>query len=620
MLNPEDFDNRSRLNRVGFYLLMLVCVGVGLATIAYLMHMQLLGWTLNSGAVSAGRISGQKVHLVLYRSEPTARFMASVGGNADALVKPWKEYAREHAMDISERSTLDGLSPVVGDVLVLPSVVALGQNEREAILRYRSQGGNVLTTWATGSRDAEGQWVGWSFLRALAQVTVVGELPARDAGQVLVVRGQTPLTHGLLAGKSIGLGKAAERPMLLTAANIAAQAPAGYSNEVATEAGLLAFHEFGREDGVGSSRVVVLGVSETGWEYQRQDMHTLITDVLGWLSGQAVVKPSDWPNGQRAALMVAVNAQDNLPAAVNLIRQFKAAGQPASVYVSSDQARANGMALRQLRNVADLGYQGDSPKGFKGQLAEVQSQRIRRMVDEMSAMLGGPDRLKGFQAPDDSFDATTDQLLYEMGIRYRLGNGVNTQGSMPFYQGIPGEKPGQRFVVLPHLETRGAISQPISVQTDVNQLREAMTSMTRTIRLNGTLGVLSVSASSDLINGGDLKHGWSGGMAQSSKNEATEVWRATGADIAHWWREKERFRIRVRPAAARLDLDVSVVGEGDFSGGALLVMLPRKGALPAIRGLIAGTPIPTVKLLDDFRALVQFDVLPVGNYGFQLTF
>ena len=45
-------------------------------------------------------------------------------------------------------------------VLLLPSVVALSQADRDAIKKFRQRGGSILSTWLTGVRTENGDWVG----------------------------------------------------------------------------------------------------------------------------------------------------------------------------------------------------------------------------------------------------------------------------------------------------------------------------------------------------------------------------------------------------------------------------------------------------------------------------
>jgi hypothetical protein len=90
--------------------------------------------------------------------------------------------------------------------------------------------------------------------------------------------------------------------------------------------------------------------------------------------------------------------------------------------------------------------------------------------------------------------------------------------------------------------------------------------------------------------------------------------------VAQWWRERERATLSASISGKRLDFNLSVKGTQPISGLTLIVMLPEKGVLPAVRSTKIGTTAPKVTKLDDYRAAVLFDSLLPGDYVFQATF
>lgn len=617
MLSPGEFEERPRFRRIGFYLGMLVVVGICLATMVYVVQMQLLGWSVSSATSPASMPLTSRVRIVLYRSAATEQFLASVGGNIDTLLRPWRNFATQHSISLTEVRTLEGLQPTDGQVLVLASAVALSDGDREAVMRFRSAGGSVLATWATGSRHADGQWAGWSFLEDLAGVSVVADMPAGGSDQFMVTQGQGPLTHGLPAGQRVWLGQVAERALVFRGSHVAAHAP---PRVVADRPGaaLLVYQEFAADTGQEHGRVVAWGVPETAWEFQPTDMHTLVSGMLSWLARQPVLVASDWPHAQRAAHSVALRpGQQGLPEALVVAQQLQHAHQPTSLFVASDAAGAHRDGLQRLRPWLDVGYQGDILQGFGGQSAAVQRERVARMVEDMGVALGETGTLAGFAAAADSQDATTAAQLYAAGVRYRLGVGADTTVAMPHFQAISGERAGQRFVVLPHPGLN--LQQRLSlVGGEEAKLLSALTSEFDAARQQGSLSLLVLDTEAERYPG--LSQRLVPSLAAHWAANADGVWRASGADIARWWNGKERFQISVRSAGARIELDASVLGDANYDGAALLVMLPRKGALPQVRALKTGLPVPRVESLDDFRATIRFGSLAPGNYTYQLTF
>jgi hypothetical protein len=98
------------------------------------------------------------------------------------------------------------------------------------------------------------------------------------------------------------------------------------------------------------------------------------------------------------------------------------------------------------------------------------------------------------------------------------------------------------------------------------------------------------------------------------------VWFASGSEIAQWWLDKEKFRLNVRQLGTRVEVDITVLGDVPYERGALIVILPNKATLPQVNGLKPGMPMPRVERLDDYRAVIRFDALSAGSYGYSLTF
>lgn len=616
MLTPESYRNRSPLRKVGIYLLLFVALGVGGSMLIYISNMQLFGWTIGGKGTIFSRSTVSSVRLHLYQSASTQRFFTSVGGNYEVLLEPWRAYARANDIHLNEVRSLDNLPPSLGEVLVLPSAVALDDAERTALLKYKTEGGSLLLTWAAGSRDGAGQWAGWDFLKQIANVSVTGELPADASRNHLVSLGEGPLTHGLDAGTRIWLGRLAERPIVFRGGVVAAQATTSLRSSPVSDVqeGILVFQE--QEVGSESSRVVLMGAAETSWEYQPHDIHQLVSGALGWLTRQPAVFRSNWPNGLAAAYMIGVDVDDAYPNALRMADTFNLAGYKGSYYLMTSAAKKNPEPVRLLQSSFDVGYRGDTVVRFKGQSASIQAQRVKTMLGDMTSASGRSTVLPGFRAPFESYDAFTEQALYEAGVRYHLSDEHGSKARLPFFVPIKGEQAGERFVVLPRTVRDGEVLQSES-RGDAALLEQALLNDFQAVRTQGGLGLLSVSAAS-LGPASALDNAIPKFMVQM-RNHANTVWLADGARVARWWNERERFQIGLRPSGARMELDVSVVGKEAFDQGALIVTLARKGQLPTIRALKPGMPVPVVSRLDDFRAVIRFGNLPAGNYSYQLT-
>ena len=615
-MQSDSFENRSPLKRVGIYLLLFFAVGMGGGVLIYVINMQLAGWSVAGRSFLFSGSSTTSAQIVLYESESTRRFFSSVGANYEVLLQPWRVFAKAKGLELKEIKSLENVSPVSADVLVLPSAVALDDTERAAIQRYQREGGSLLFTWAAGTRDGAGQWRGWDFLKQIAGVSDATELPRDTSRDHLFSVGEGPLTLGLDAGTRIRLGRLAESPVVFRGGAVAALAASvkGDGPAVDTKEGLLVFQEpvFGDK----TSRLVLMGAAETSWEYQPDDMHALMFGALEWLARQPVVVRSNWPNGLASAYTTGIDVDSGFSDALRMGSVLKSAGFKASYYVLGSSAKTDPMSVRNVHTSFEVGYRSDPVTPFKGQPADVQLRRAQSMVEDMSVALGNPARRPlGLSAAADTLDDTTAQALYGAGIRYYLSNGRETKSSLPFFRAVKGELAGERFVGLPQTVRPG--SALLTVAPDGGApLENAWAQDFLTVKTLGGVGVLSLTTQEP---GSALDLVFPRFLGQL-KGHANAVWITDAAGIAKWWSSREQFQIRVRPSASRYELDVSVVGAEPFDNGALIVSLARKGQLPTLRGLKLGMPEPVVGFMDDYRALIRFGTLPPGNYSYQLAY
>lgn len=617
IVDPDRFESRSLLHRVGLYLWLFVAIGVGGSILIYISVMQMSGWSL--GGLTGGAAGGgaSEVRVLLYKSPSTERFLASVGGRYEVLLQPWRAYAKANRVELSELPSLADLRPRPGDVLVLPSAVALDSAERLAVIQYQEAGGSLLLTWAAGSRNGNGDWAGWDFLHKTAGITAQHDLPADGSLSHLVSFGQGPLTHTLAAGTGIWLGKAAERPLVFEGAQIAAHSwnEARHIPSADIGKGILVFNEMSRSGA--SSRVAAFGAAETSWEYQPDDMHALMDGILAWLARRPTVVQSDWPNGLPAAYMVAVDAAGSADNLTRLADVFKSNQQTGSFYAVATDADAAALTMQRLAAEFDLGYQGDVDEGFKGQSVNLQRKRIQTMIAGVRSATRMPAVLPGFKAHAELYDDQTNQILYESGIQYHVTGAEGTRSRQPTFATIQNEQPGQRMVMLPRT-VRDDLNLFSDTQGDVIAMEQAWLDDFYALKLHGGVGVLGLHA--DAFKPGSPLEQTLPKLLTHMRNHANTLWMANGRDIARWWNDRERFRFNARPVGARVEVDITVLGNEPFERAALVVILPNAEKLPNIRGLKSGMPDGIVTRLDKYRALIRFERIDVGNYTYQITF
>ena len=585
-MTPDTFNRRSPLHRVGLYLLFLSILGIASGALVYTSVMQYLGWSVKTGGVTFSLAMSDKPTLWLYRSVNTERFFASMGGSYDVLLKPWLDYGIQTGHRVKEVTSLKDVSPRADHVLVLPSAVALDAAERATILRFRESGGNVLSSWATGSRSEKGEWLGWTFMQQLAGISVSGEASHADPAMLTV--GEGPGTQRFAAGSRILLTPVAEKPLLLEGGHVALLPDVGNKPTVgeapvsshAPKIGMVAVNELSTPQ---PSRVAVLGMAETSWARHTGQVHAVLDQLFGWLNRVPVVARSEWPDGQRSAIVVALEVPAGRFDASRLGPWVQRVAPAGSAYLPAATDSAAVQALRAAAPNWDVGL-------------VVQDAAQLSLVLPAVAPTGSSRRgVDGVLVPSAELGKAFDQAFFDAGGRYRLGGGQFT-GALPDLAPVNGQKPGKRLVTL-----------PMTSATSDDQQWPAM-----------ALGGMTA------LHWRLPETGWEAdgipGWTQSLRQPPGSVWVTHAAQVTDWWLDRERFQMASRHLGARTEIDVSVLGDQPFDRGALVVILPFKSRMPTLQGLKANMPVPVVSMLDEYRALIRFGKLEPGNYSYQMTY
>ena len=597
-----------------------IAIGIGGSALIYIAIMQSLGWPIQTGSnVFASMNAGGGSSLILYRAPHTQKYFQSVGGKYDVLLEPWRVYAKDKGLSLNEIDTLGPDGPNLGSVLVLASAVSLDSAERESLIRYKNKGGSLIVTWAAGSRDAQGKWAGWDLIQQLGDTKVVADLPSDGSLTHLVTKGQGPLTHAMPAGLRMPFGKTSEVPLLLAGADVAAHVMNAdrLSSSADLQRGLLVYKEKSNGSSLPSSRVVVLGISESGWESQKFGMYSLLDGALGWLSRQPVVLQANWPNAVDAAFLVAVDVADKFENADKLAAKFGQENYSGSFFLRTAEAKKFPDIVRRMDGKHDVGYHGDVAAEFKGNPAALQKSRVSSMLLDLNQALNQSGVKSGFHAPSELFDANTHQALFDAGIRYHLTGSQATDSRLPFMAPVEGQKPDRRLVVMPRTQ-RDDLALLRDTQGDISKLEQAVLDDLNTVVSHGGLGVLSLNSAQ--FDESLSMQATVTSLISHVRSQPQRIWLTNGRGVAEWWLGKERFLVNSRLTGSRIELDLTILGNRPYEHGTLIVILPDKSTLPQVRGLKPGMPVPRVEKLDEYRAVLRFDALQPDSYSYSLTF
>ncbi len=613
--DPERGEQRSVFRRVGLYLPLITIFCITAPMIAYMLFMQQLGLTVPVFGIDGAprSVAQSSDRVILYASSSSKTYFAGLGGNYEVLLAPWRNYFQSRKVDFREIQSASQLRKEQSGVLILPSAVALGDDERVEILAFRAKGGAILCSWATGTRNGNGDWQGWQFLENLG-ARVIGEIPTTASANNLILTGESPVSHRQGAGQRITLTNTSEALLRATGEVVAGRFMnrSRVIDDERRREGAVIFTETRESYG----RVAYFAFAESGWEAQTLGAHDLISDTLQWLRREPAIIQGAWPNGKRAAQVIEMDTEEGFANAAAFASLMKSIDYRSNFYVTTSVGKLFPQVLTPLARDFELGYLGDTYASFKDQVPTVQEQRLRAMQSELSSVLPELKGITGFRAPTEGYDATTEMLLQKVGIRHHTAGPESSSARLPLLRQTEGVKSTDSLVVLPRTQ-----------RNDINLYQEKLTAEQTTKALiddfdlaldTGSLGLLSLHSrnfSADSVMAAAMP-----GFLDHLKERRALVWLASAGQVADWWRERERFKLTPRITGKRIEFDITITGQQPFNGATVIVTTPQRGVQTTVDGTKVSMVKPTVSRIDDYRAALVFESLAPGNHGYSVTF
>lgn len=570
--------------------------------------------------------------VAIYVSATSRAYYPSVGGSYDAMIDPWRALLLSGKIAFREVDSPAGLAQHQPGVLLLPSAVALNPAEREALLRFRDAGGSILATWALGTRDGQGKWLGHDFIKELMGFVVAGEIGTDTSNHFLIPYGNSPVNHTIAAGRRIWIGKLAEKPLHLKG-GVEAGVYLDWSRTVFKAGDVQAaivFDEGGRAHPAGRRRVM-FGFAETAWSFQPDDVQALAADAIRWLQHIPGVQLAAWPNGHRSAQIIEMDTEEGFANAIHFGELLEGINAAGTFYCLTSEARKHGDLLRRLALHHEIGFHGEVHVGFKNATREIQRRRLDRMLAEMRSVVGTtagwPTGVgRGFRAPTESYDGTTDVLLQSLGVRHHVADPNSSQDRLPLFSPVATPNIATGLVLLPrsqlddlnyiHLKLSPAqIGQALIGEYDLN------------LRMGG-LSVLSVHSQ----NFADPAQLLIKPLHSSLMTRAVEAltqyigprhnkaWIAPAGKVADWWRERSRATVTSSVTGKQVDVSLTVNGPEPVRGLTVLIDHPAEAVAPILQAE-AGKVQPTVRRVDRFTSGLVFSAaLAPGRHSYRLTF
>ena len=556
--------------------------------------------------------------IFLYASPTTRSYFEKGGIDSSINIRLWEVFLRKYKMPFQVVTSVDKLEKVQSGILLLPSLVALSEREKLAVAAFRAKGGSVLASWLTGVRGEGGEWQGFGFMERTLDAKVVGNTEADVNDMFMMPHGDSPVTHALPAGIRIWLDRPKEwYPLRLVGRHPAAQIMEWSRKFIPGKpTSTIIFDEQVQPSGQ-LSRSVVLGYSERLWlTADPKLLEAIAHNSLTWLLRRPDAYLSAWPYPYKSAFVLAVDAAEVIvDADVAFAQAFENAGGRATYYVLSENAAKSVDNLKAIMARGhEVNYLGDRFSGFRDQSASVQSGRLDAMVKGLKTAGVNVAEDAGFHAPMESYDKNTEKLLTERSFGHYIAFMDSTDARLPFFAAIePGSpKSAVSPVVLPRTQNGPEDSM------EEGDAEIGLKSFLSELELSEKMGGLSVVR---VPNQSLLTTAQSGEIFNYLKARKNQTWLATSGQVATWWRERDRVAIRLEAGLTAPQLMVTVsAGQPLKQAVTVLINLPESGGLLRLVARVGSDKLPKVVSLDSWRAAVQLDGLPAGQYQWDVYF
>jgi len=297
-------------------------------------------------------------------------------------------------------------------------------------------------------------------------------------------------------------------------------------------------------------------------------------NAVAWSAGVPYAGPAAWPAARRAALVFALDVEDEASNAVFTARFLKEHNLPGSFYVVSRLVLDDRELARVLGEVGEIGSQTSDHTPVAGLTAQDQRVRLRRAWSEIDDWAGaGP---TGLRPPEETFDANTLDAWRRVGGTYLLAANDARSASPEILQAGEGT-----VVLLPRIlkdDYNIIVQDRVLRATSLGQAFLAGTAKMRAI------GGLAVVAGHTQIMREGARIAALGTVADSAQAQG-DWWIVRASDVADWWMARAATSLSYEGS----DLVVTAPPDRDISDLWVDVVVP--GAPMGLIPLVNGRPV-----------------------------
>jgi peptidoglycan/xylan/chitin deacetylase (PgdA/CDA1 family) len=481
-----------------------------------------------------------------------------------ALIDRWESLLVGIGAEVGLASGAAGIEVLpAAELLVVPAAVCLEAGEREAIRRHVEAGGHLLVTWALGARDANCDWLGFDYLRELADAETAGTLEGEPPTYIVVPHGSV-VAAGLPPGSRLELRT---EPWITLRAD---EAKVFWSDWALNPLPA-------PEGGVGGGAVArtTRSGARIAWFGHRLDvaarprdqrlLERLVQNAALWAAGHVLAELDPWPAGYRAAMAVTQDAEHSFKNSVRLALDLSELDVPLTYFVVTQLAREHPELAEVLKAAGELGSHSVDHRQIGGRVWAAQLAGVKQARADIAAWSG--ELPLGFRPPRELFDSLTLEAWRRSGGLY-LAASNGARNAVPTVFDVR----SGRVVVLPRVVDDDYTIIVSRGQTRPDSLRAAFVAGLEKMRALGGLSL--VTTHTQLID--SRRRVEAVAAAAQVARDAGDVWLARTSEIAEWWLARSHLELTVRERDDRsVILNVRNNGASAVESAWLHVYLPE---------------------------------------------
>lgn len=473
-----------------------------------------------------------RVRAVIIRDEAAASYYTRAAV-LDTIIAHWRRALSEVGADVIVARSGDQPAVRAADVLVVPSSPCLMLATRAAIDAAASRGQGLILSGMVGTHDAGCREIGLGLLTSRTGASRIEHVERRAMAYVTVPAG-TPLSIGIPPGARLDVNPA--RPLALRHRSRAAYysdyllVPQPAGEQPLLDGALVATN-------AGRARIVYWGfeprdVVRSPWNQTLTAL--LLRNSVAWAARIPLGEVEPWPNGRRAAAVLAQDVESRFEYARHALDSLRAAGVRSTFFLTSDLALRRRGLTRDIAESGEVATHSENHEPLAGLAKEAQRARLERTRADLERLIDQP--VRGMRPPREEFDHATMAAWLEAGGRYLFGAN-DSRAAAPELFAIDGDT----LVLFGRVAHDDFSAIGPRGTRDPSELADVLLADFRKVRALGGLYLLSYH--SQLMSRAELVPS----LARLARAIAAddEVWLTTAGEVAAWWRARAGVEVSV---------------------------------------------------------------------------